>query len=77
MIHHTAGYYSDGSRKTNGVEGKNIAGHIRYNLDMRPGRAFFVDGVCLHRGYLTEKRCADIEEELKGSVASKDTAPYA
>jgi hypothetical protein len=76
MIHHTAGYYANGSRKTNGVESSGLAEHIKYNLDMRPGRAFFVDGKCHNQGYLTQERCDEIELELKGVTAEKDTAPY-
>ena len=76
MIHHTAGYYGDGSRKTNGVKSENLAKHIQYNLIMRPGRAFFVDGICIHTGYLASERCKEIERELSGIKANKDTAPY-
>jgi hypothetical protein len=77
MIHFTAGYYGDGSRKVNGVPSKNLASHIWYNLVMRPGRAFFVDGVCLNEGYLTRERCAEIEKELATEAGpDEDTAPY-
>lgn len=78
MIHHTVGVYSDGSRKWNGVTSENIAGHIYYNLNMRPGRAFFVDGLCLNKGYLTPERCKEIEKELQDAAfrPTRDTAPY-
>ncbi len=76
MIHHTAGYYANGSSKTNGVKSENLAGHIQYNLRYRPGRAFFVDGVCLHHGYLDQERCEEIESELSDVKANRDTAPY-
>lgn len=78
MIHHTVGVYSDGSRKENGVSSENIASHIWYNLRMRPGRAFFVDGFCLNKGYLTIERCEEIEKELQHAAhkMERDTAPY-
>lgn len=76
MIHLTVGCYADGSRKTNGVKSENLAEHIQYNLIFRPGRALFVDGFCLHEGYLDKGRCAEIEAELKGKTADRDTAPY-
>lgn len=75
-IHHTAGYYCDGSYKTNGVKSEHLQDHIDYNLSMRPGRAFFVDGKCLNKGYLSDERCKEIEKSLIGVTANKDTAPY-
>ena len=78
MIHHTVGVYNDGSRKTNGVTSENLAGHIKYNLTLRPGRAFFVDGYCLNEGYLSHARCKEIEKELQEAAfrPPRDTAPY-
>ncbi len=78
MIHHTMGVYNDGSRKHNGVTSENLAGHIRYNLRLRPGRAFFVDGMCLNEGYLDAERCKAVEAELEAKpvVMQRDTAPY-
>lgn len=76
MIHYTAGYYANGDMKWNGVPTENLADHIAYNLSRRPGRAFFVDGKCLNRGYLTEERCQEIEKELVGKTATRDTQPY-
>lgn len=75
-IHHTAGYYANGDRKVNGVAAENLQDHIQYNLDMRPGRAFFVDGKCVNQGYLSKERCDEIEQELAGATMNKDTAPY-
>lgn len=76
MIHHTRGVYNSGHFKDNGVSSENIASHIWYNLNMRPGRAFFVDGICLNTGYLGKERCKVIEDEIKDMKMSKDTAPY-
>lgn len=77
-VHHTMGVYNDGSRKHNGVAHTDLAGHIDYNLTMRPGRAFFVDGKCHNVGYLGKERCDAIEAELaaKPVVMPRCTAPY-
>ncbi len=44
---------------------------LRYNKDMRPGCALFVDGINEQHGYLSEEECNAIEEELleAGKVA--------
>ncbi len=76
MLHTTIGVYNNGDRKVNGVPSENLAGHIQYNLHFRPGRALFVDGKCLHRGYLDRERCDALEEELVAIKATKDTQPY-
>jgi hypothetical protein len=75
-IHHTAGYYSNGDAKINGVKSENLDEHIEYNLNWRPGRAFFVDGKCLNQGNLSKERCNEIEKELQAATMNKDTAPY-
>lgn len=76
MIHYTIGFYANGESKSNGVPSENLPAHIEYNLTKRPGRAFFVDGKCLNRGYLSEARCTQIEKEIAGRVATRDTQPY-
>jgi hypothetical protein len=77
-IHHTLGVYPNGDRKHNGVVDSHLAEHIAYNLAWRPGRAFFVDGVCHNTGYLGAERCAAIAAELQAHpvVMKQDTAPY-
>lgn len=76
-IYHTMGVYSDGSRKHNGVREENIEHHIQYNISMRPGRGFFVDGVCKHKGYLSDEEVAKVEAEMKENPRhmKADTAP--
>lgn len=76
MIHHTRGVYNSGNFLDNGVNSQYLASHIWYNLNMRPGRAFFVDGVCLNKGYISDERCKEEAEKIKGKVMTKDTAPY-
>lgn len=76
---YTVGVYNDDSMKTNYVEEKHLASHIAYNIVMRPGRAFFVNFVCLNYGYLGEERCLDWQEKLakKGLPEMKrNTVPY-
>lgn len=43
-IYTTIGIYPDGSYKVNGVEEGDLAFHLKYNEDFRPGRALMVDG---------------------------------
>lgn len=76
MIHTTVGIYNDGSRKCNGVSSEDLASHIWYNINLRPGRAFFVDGFCLNEGYLGKERCEEINEEIKAVKVTKNTVPY-
>lgn len=75
-VHHTRGVYNNDSFKDNGVAPEHLRGYIKYNLTMRFGRALFVDGKCVHRGYLNEERCLAVERALVGVSASKVTAPY-
>jgi hypothetical protein len=77
MTHLTVGVYNNDTCKTNGVSSENLADHIQYNTKFRFGRALFVDGKCVHRGYLSEGRCNDWEEKIKTfRLPEKDTAPY-
>jgi hypothetical protein len=64
--HHTVGVYNNDEYKENCVPSGELEQHVQYNIDMRPGRALFVDGKCVHRGYLSEERCKAWEEKLVG-----------
>ena len=77
-LHHTMGVYANGDRKHNAVKPEHLADHIQYNLEWRPGRAFFVDGVCKNLGYLTQETCDAIETELAANprVLHYCTMPY-
>ena len=77
-IHHTRGVYNNGEYKDNGVHSHFLDQHIQYNTTMRFGRALFVDGWCVHKGYLDDKRIAEIERQLKKKpvVMDRDTQPY-
>lgn len=74
--HLTTGVYNSGDRKYNGVAPADLRGHIKYNLVMRPGRAFFVDGKCLTTGYLSDEMCDVLEMELSPKTVGHCTAPY-
>jgi hypothetical protein len=77
LIHQTYGFYANGSWKCNGVDPKDLDSHIMYNLKMRPGRAFFVDGECLNMGYLDEPEIAKALEIIKAQKPiDRCTAPY-
>ena len=43
----------------------DIKNHIEYNLRFRPGRALFVDGKCINKGYLSDEKVAEWEERIK------------
>jgi len=75
-IHHTVGVYNNDSHTTNGVLGEHLKGHIEYNLTFRPGRAFFLNGKCLHDGYLSLERCLQWEKKLEVAPQPKHTLPY-
>lgn len=72
------GVYANGERKINGVPAENLGNHILYNIQNRWGRAFFLDGVCIYKGYLSWEQCWEIEKELKEKPLKieRDTAPY-
>lgn len=76
MIHTSIGVYANGTFKTNGVSSENIVQHIGYNQQARPGRALFVDGVCLNKGYLSYEEVEEWLKRCKDIKHFKDTAPY-
>lgn len=77
MIHTTMGVYNSDDFVTNGVADEHLESHIEYNKKWRFGRALFVDGKCVHQGYLSKERCDEWENKLKAfPVHDKCTAPY-
>ena len=77
MIHQTVGVYGNGDTKLNGVDSKYLASHIEYNLRMRPGRAFFVDGVCLNKAFLADKGIENVKIKIESlDKPTNDTSPY-
>jgi len=63
-IYSTIGVYANGNKKYNGVLPQDLIPHITYNLQFRPGRAFFVEGQCLNSGYLDEETITALEQEF-------------
>lgn len=77
MIHTTIGLYRNGDYVVNGVKAEHLETHIHYNIRCRGGRALFVDGKCVHTGYMTQEEC---DEFIKGDagkiVMTECNAPY-
>lgn len=82
-LHLCVGFYANGDFKANTVIGKNLADNIEYNLHMRPGRAYFVDGEWVCGGMLKEPYKTEFIELCKARMAELglepkpyNTAPY-
>ena len=76
MIHTTIGLYPNGDFKINGVRPEDLKDHIEYNKQHRWGRALFVDGKCVHNGYLSDEEIKKFQdrinqENLKATKYSK------
>ena len=76
MIHTTVGVYSNFSFKSNGVPSEDLARHIAYNINFRPGRALFIDGICVYAGYLTDEGVTKATEKIINIKVKIDTKPY-
>lgn len=84
MVHTTIGVYANWKKlghngyRINGVWDYHLTDHIEYNKTFRPGRALFVDGKCVHRGYLTFEDVKELEEKFKAEKfkQTRCTAPY-
>lgn len=67
-IHTTIGIYANGDYVVNGVKASDLEEHIKYNIDMRPGRTFMVDGEVVHEGHGFDElediieECAEISQ---------------
>jgi hypothetical protein len=78
VIHTTVGVYSNLNApfKSNGVKSERLDDHIKYNTDHRFGRALFVDGVCVYKGYLSDEDIELVQEKVSKIRHDVDTAPY-
>jgi len=63
-FYHTVGVYNNDDKKENHVAAGDLAAHLVYNLQARPGRAFFVNGICFNYGYLGFERAAKYERRF-------------
>lgn len=77
-MHLTIGVYANGEMIHNVIPNECLAHHIKYNLIFRPGRAFFVDGVCKNQGYLSFSEIEEWTEKIKNMEfdMSTPTIPY-
>ena len=64
MNHVTIGVYKNGQYKVNIVREEHLENHIEYNKTMRFGRALFVDGKCVYKGYLTDEEVSIWTEKI-------------
>lgn len=76
MIHTTIRVYPSGEIKVNGVDSKNLASHINYNINMRPGCAFIVDTFVLYTGVNCKEILNGRIREFIKIKSTMDTAPY-
>ena len=77
----TIGLYLNESYLFNGVQLDGLYDHYKYNFLMRPGRAFFINGVCFISGYFGDRAKAqyvfDNLERKPGNIKmTYDTRPY-
>lgn len=74
----TVGVYANQSYKVNVVAPEDLIDHIEYNKTFRCGRALFVDGICLHPGYLNKEEIKKWERQIEKMTLSKKmvTQPY-
>jgi hypothetical protein len=63
--HHTVGVYKNQSYKENCVPSAELEQHVKYNTENRWGRGLFVDGKCVHQGYLSDEEVVAWEAKLK------------
>ena len=63
-IYSTIGVYPDGEKKFNGVASQDLGSHIVYNINNRPGRALFLEGRCIYRGFLDSETISKLEKEF-------------
>lgn len=76
LVYPSIGVYNNHERVYNGVASEHIVHHIRYNLCYRPGRALFVNGVCINKGYLSETECENMINELQTNPYTPTEASY-
>lgn len=77
-MHYTVGVYMNGQYKVNVVRDEDLDDHIQYNKTFRFGRCLFLDGKCVHQGYLSGEQVRNWENKIsKMNIdLSKPTIPY-
>lgn len=78
MNHVTIGVYNNNEFKVNIVREEHLESHIEYNKTFRWGRALFVDGKCVHKGYLSDERITEWTEKISKMTfdTRKSSEPY-
>lgn len=76
MNHITIGVYSDDSYKVNIVKEEDLNSHIEYNKTFRFGRALFVDGLCVNKGYLSKEKVNEWTDRIKTMNIDKSKPSY-
>jgi hypothetical protein len=74
----TVGVYASGNFKTNIVKPEHLEHHLRYNKELRPGRALFLNGTCVQQGYLSDEEVKVWEEKIEGMTFNRSVSsqPY-
>lgn len=67
MIHKIKGVYADGREVNKIVESEKLALELEYDIFNRSGRALFLDGICIHKGFLNVNAIDKIEKRLNES----------
>ena len=77
-MHVTVGVYKNNNYKINIVRNEDLKDHIKYNKIFRFGRGLFLDGKCIHKGYLSDEQIKNWEEKISNMKfdMSADTRPY-
>lgn len=78
MNHITVGVYLSDNFKWNCVKEEDLQDHINFNKTFRFGRALFVDGKCVYKGYLNEEKVKEWEDKISKMKFdnSVPTLPY-
>lgn len=65
-IHTKIAVYVNGDRKiNNSIPDNLLLGEVRFDYAFKFGRAIFVDGKYIFKGYLSEEKCLEIESDLQ------------
>ncbi len=64
MNHVMVGVYLNGDHTINIVDPADVFEQIGYNKRLRYGRALFLDGGCIHEGYLNKDSIAEWTNKL-------------
>lgn len=77
-MHVTVGVYKNNDYKYNIVRDEDLENHIEYNKIFRFGRGLFLDGKCIHKGYLSDEQVKIWESKISSMEfnMNTNTRPY-